>query len=51
MTAGDREGFIASLERELAADDPQRRAARSQRAREHSWQARLQEIADAIEAL
>jgi glycosyltransferase involved in cell wall biosynthesis len=52
VTAADDEAsFVAAVERELADDTPDRRAARSRRAREHSWQARLREISDAIEAL
>jgi glycosyltransferase involved in cell wall biosynthesis len=51
IAAPDHASFIASLERELAADDRVHREARSHRAREHSWQARLREIADAIEGL
>ena len=49
--AHDAAGFGAALERELAADDPERRAARSRAAAGHSWDRRLQEIAAAIERL
>ena len=49
-TAADAAGFLAALERELAADSPQRRAARSAAAAAHSWDERLREIARAIEA-
>jgi glycosyltransferase involved in cell wall biosynthesis len=49
--AADAGGFQAALERELAADSPQRREARSAAAGAHSWDERLREIARAIEAL
>ncbi|HXB15357.1 MAG TPA: glycosyltransferase [Solirubrobacteraceae bacterium] len=49
--AADAAGFQAALERELAQDSPQRRAERSARAAEHSWDERLREIARAIEGL
>jgi len=49
--AADLEGFRGALEAELAADSPQRRAERSRAAEAHSWDARLREIAAAIEAL
>jgi glycosyltransferase involved in cell wall biosynthesis len=48
--AADAAGFRELLEAELAADGPERRAERSRAAEAHSWDARLQEIADAIEA-
>jgi glycosyltransferase involved in cell wall biosynthesis len=47
-TAPDAEGLAALLERELAADSPARRAERSRAAASHSWEYRLQEIADAL---
>jgi glycosyltransferase involved in cell wall biosynthesis len=49
--AADAAGFRARLEAELAADNAARRAERSARAATHSWDARLLEIAAAIEAL
>ncbi|MCW3033792.1 MAG: glycosyltransferase family 1 protein [Solirubrobacterales bacterium] len=49
--APDAQGFRERLEAELAADGPQRRTERSRAAEEHSWDARLQQIAAAIEAL
>jgi len=49
--AADAGGFRERLEVELAADSPQRRAQRSRAAEAHSWDARLREIAAAIEAL
>jgi glycosyltransferase involved in cell wall biosynthesis len=50
-TARDAAGLAALLDDALARDDPARRAARSQAAEAHSWDARLAEIAAAIEAL
>lgn len=50
-TAPDADGIAKLLERELADDNPQRRLERSQRAAAHSWDARLREIAVAIDAL
>jgi glycosyltransferase involved in cell wall biosynthesis len=50
-TASDAPGLAALLDNALAHDDPTRRAARSQAAEAHSWDARLSEIAAAIEAL
>ena len=47
----DAAGFAQLLERALAEDDPQRRRERSLAAAEHSWDARLREIAAALEAL
>jgi glycosyltransferase involved in cell wall biosynthesis len=44
----DAEGMAAALERELAADTPQRRAERSRRAARHSWDARIEEIVAAL---
>ncbi len=49
--APDAAGFAAAIERELAADSPERRAERSRAAASHSWDERLREIAAAIEAL
>jgi glycosyltransferase involved in cell wall biosynthesis len=50
-TAPDADGIVRLLERALAEDTPERRAARSRAAAAHSWEARLREIALAIEAL
>jgi hypothetical protein len=47
--APDARGFREGLEAELQADNPQRRGERSRAAAAHSWDARLQEIATAIE--
>jgi glycosyltransferase involved in cell wall biosynthesis len=47
--ASDARGFRERLEAELGADSPQRRDERSRAAAAHSWDARLQEIATAIE--
>jgi glycosyltransferase involved in cell wall biosynthesis len=43
--------FTAAIERELAADTPERRAARSAAAAANSWDARLAEITGALERL
>jgi len=50
-TAPDAQGIAALLERELAADTPERRAERSRAAAAHSWDRRLEEIAAAVRAL
>jgi glycosyltransferase involved in cell wall biosynthesis len=50
-TAPDAAGLAALLDDALAKDDAARRAERSRAAREHSWDARLGEIATAVEAL
>jgi len=50
-TAPDAEGLIGLIEQELAEDSPERRAERSRKARAHSWDRRLEEIAAAIDAL
>jgi glycosyltransferase involved in cell wall biosynthesis len=50
-TAPDAGGIAQLLERALAEDTPERRAARSRAAAAHSWERRLQEIATAIDAL
>ena len=47
----DAADIAAQLDALLAVDRPERRADRSRRAARHSWEARLKEIADAIEAL
>lgn len=43
--------FIAAVERELAEDTPERRAARSAAAARNSWDARLEKIGAALERL
>jgi glycosyltransferase involved in cell wall biosynthesis len=50
-TAPDAAGFAKLLDEALAADDPDARAARSRRAAAHSWERRLEEIAEEIYAL
>ncbi len=50
-TAADAPSMAGRLEEALAADRPDRRRQRSRRAQEHSWDARLVEIAEAVEAL
>ncbi len=50
-TASDAAGLAALIDAALAHDDPSRRAARSRAAEAHSWDARLREIATAVEAL
>jgi glycosyltransferase involved in cell wall biosynthesis len=50
-TAADAEGMAALLDRALAEDSPTQKAARSQAAQAHSWERRLEQIADAIAAL
>jgi glycosyltransferase involved in cell wall biosynthesis len=50
-TAADAAGLAALLDDALASDDPAARAARSRAAEAHSWDARLAEIAAAIERL
>ncbi len=50
-TAPDAEGIARLLEEAIAADSPERRAARSRAAAAHSWERRLEEIAAAVEAL
>jgi glycosyltransferase involved in cell wall biosynthesis len=44
ILAPDAEAMAAALDRELAADTPERRAERSRRAASHSWDARIEEI-------
>ena len=51
LTAPDAERMLELLERVLAQETPERRAARSRAAASHSWDRRLGEIAAAIEAL
>lgn len=50
VLAADGEAIARALEELLAADTPQLRAERSRRAARHSWDARLGEIAAALEA-
>ncbi len=45
------DAFVAAVEQELAADSPDRRAARSAAAAAHSWDARLAEITSALDRL
>jgi glycosyltransferase involved in cell wall biosynthesis len=47
-TAPDAAGIAALLDKALAGDSPEARAARSSRAAAHSWERRLDEIAAAI---
>lgn len=47
-TVSSAEELVAAAERELAADSPQVRQARSQAAAAHSWEARLEEIEQAL---
>jgi glycosyltransferase involved in cell wall biosynthesis len=42
------EATVAALERALAGDSPDRRRARSESVRHHSWDSRLAEIAEAL---
>jgi glycosyltransferase involved in cell wall biosynthesis len=44
------EQLIAAAERELAADTPERRRRRSEDAAAHSWEARIEEIEQALDA-
>jgi glycosyltransferase involved in cell wall biosynthesis len=50
-TAPDADGIARLLEHALAEDSPALRAERSREASSHSWKRRLQEIAEAIDAL
>jgi len=50
-SAADAEGIAALLDRALAEDSPALRRQRSDAAAAHSWDARLQEIAEAVAAL
>jgi glycosyltransferase involved in cell wall biosynthesis len=50
-TSASAAGIAALIDRALAQDDPRRRAERSARAAEHSWDRRLREIACALAAL
>jgi glycosyltransferase involved in cell wall biosynthesis len=49
-TAADAQGLALLLERELEADTPERRIARSRAAATHSWEQRLHEIEAALDA-
>jgi glycosyltransferase involved in cell wall biosynthesis len=51
LTAATATGIAELLDRALAEDSPERRAARSRAAASHSWDRRLQEIAAAVAAL
>ncbi len=46
--AADAAGLVQALEEEMEADSPERRLARSQAASRYSWEARLDEIEDAL---
>lgn len=48
-TVASAEELVAACERELAADDPERRRERSRAAASHSWEARIEEIGQALE--
>ncbi|WP_445149029.1 glycosyltransferase [Baekduia sp. Peel2402] len=50
-TAPDAPSFAAALDAALTQNDDAHRTARSQEAAAHSWEARLEEIGDAISAL
>jgi glycosyltransferase involved in cell wall biosynthesis len=50
-TAADADGLARLLDGALASNGPRERAERSRRAAAHSWEARLREIATAIEQL
>jgi glycosyltransferase involved in cell wall biosynthesis len=49
--AADAAGIAALLDESLAEDTPERRAKRSRAAGAHSWEARIEQIAAAIDAL
>jgi glycosyltransferase involved in cell wall biosynthesis len=51
VTAGDAPGVVAALERALAGDTAEERRARSDRARDHSWDSRLEEIGSYLSRL
>jgi glycosyltransferase involved in cell wall biosynthesis len=48
ILAPDADAMAAALDRELAAETPERRAERSRRAASHSWDARIEEIEAAL---
>jgi glycosyltransferase involved in cell wall biosynthesis len=50
-SAGDPPGVVAALERALAGDSEDARHARSERARDHSWDSRLEEIGSYLSRL
>ncbi|HEX4115580.1 MAG TPA: glycosyltransferase [Solirubrobacteraceae bacterium] len=50
-SAPDADGIARLLDEALVEDTPQRRAERSQAAAAHSWEARIEQIATAIDAL
>jgi glycosyltransferase involved in cell wall biosynthesis len=50
VRADGAEEFVAALERVMSSDDADARAARSRRAQSHSWEARLDQIADVLAA-
>jgi hypothetical protein len=47
-TATTLEGLVVAIEREMAADSPERRRERSRAAASHSWEARVEEIEYAL---
>jgi glycosyltransferase involved in cell wall biosynthesis len=49
-TAPDAQGIASLLEEALAHDTPEQRAERSRAAQSHSWERRLEEIAQAVQA-
>ncbi len=48
--AGDTDTFIAAVERALAEDSPEKRAARAAYAANHTWENRLEKISSLIES-
>jgi glycosyltransferase involved in cell wall biosynthesis len=48
IKAADAEEFVAKLEEAMAQDSPAERARRSQGAQSHSWEARLDQIAEVL---
>jgi glycosyltransferase involved in cell wall biosynthesis len=51
VTAADAPGVVAALERALAGDTADERRARSERAHDHSWDSRLEEIGSYLSRL
>jgi glycosyltransferase involved in cell wall biosynthesis len=49
LKAATAQEFAARLDEAIAQDTPEARAGRSQRAQAHSWESRLQQIADALD--
>jgi len=50
VTAADADATVAALEELLESDGPEARSGRSKLAERHSWESRLDEIAEALEA-